>query len=97
MHTPNVVFAQYFYFYDADGLKYYTQIACRNRSGKHRMGKKVTGISFVRGERDDWLKAKQNAPSEGGEATLDNQSSLSKLSGVVNEAGNRVARVPSCR
>ena len=27
------------YFYDADGLKYYTQIACRNRSGKHRMGK----------------------------------------------------------
>lgn len=80
------------YFYDADGLKYYTQIACRNRSGKHRMGKKVTGISFVRGERDDWLKAKQNAPSEGGEATLDNQSSLSKLSGVVNEAGNRVAR-----
>jgi len=40
------------YLYEADGLKYYTQIACRNRSGKNRKGKKVTGISFLR-EADD--------------------------------------------
>ena len=36
------------YLYEADGLKYFTQIACRNRSGKNRKGKKVTGISFLR-------------------------------------------------
>jgi WD40 repeat protein len=47
------------YFYEADRLKYYTQIACRNRSGKHKRGKKVTGISFVREERDDWLQVQQ--------------------------------------
>ena len=49
----------YWYSVD-DGLKYYTQIACRNRSGKHRQGKKVTGISFVRAERDDWLSTNAN-------------------------------------
>ena len=51
----------YLYSVD-DGLKYYTQIACRNRSGKHRQGKKVTGISFVRAERDDWLSSSANPP-----------------------------------
>lgn len=51
----------YWYSVD-DGLKYYTQIACRNRSGKHRQGKKVTGISFVRAERDDWLSTSANPP-----------------------------------
>lgn len=52
------------YFYEADRLKYYTQIACRNRSGKHKMGKKVTGISFVREERDDWLQVQQKLDPE---------------------------------
>lgn len=51
------------YLYEADdkGLKYYTQFACRNRSGKNRKGKKVTGISFLR-ERDD-LSERSEMPS----------------------------------
>ena len=57
------------YFYAVDGLKYYTQIACRNRSGKHRNGKKVTGISFVRGERDDWVQQTQHTNKS--DASLD--------------------------
>ncbi|KAL9180168.1 hypothetical protein ACHAXT_008138 [Thalassiosira profunda] len=51
-------------FYDFNGLKYYTQIACRNRSGKHKKGRKVTGISFARGERDDWVQSNQEAARE---------------------------------
>ncbi len=57
------------YFYEADRLKYYTQIACRNRSGKHKRGKKVTGISFVREERDDWLQVQQKFVPESEEAS----------------------------
>lgn len=31
-------------------MKYITQLNCKNRSGKYRSGRKVTGISFVRKE-----------------------------------------------
>ena len=57
------------YFYDAERLKYYTQIACRNRSGRHKMGRKVTGISFVREERDDWMQVQQKFVPENEEAS----------------------------
>ncbi|KAL7547184.1 hypothetical protein ACHAWF_016593 [Thalassiosira exigua] len=73
------------YFYDMNNrLKYYTQIACRNRSGKNRMGKKVTGISFIRGERDDWVQAKQkSAPEQVESSSQDNHgSTLTRLSGT---------------
>ena len=33
-------------FYQTQGLKYYTQLDCRNRQGKHKRGKKVTGLDF---------------------------------------------------
>ncbi|KAL3781735.1 hypothetical protein ACHAWO_002937 [Cyclotella atomus] len=73
------------YFYDSDGLKYYTQIACRNRSGRYKIGRKVTGISFVRGERDDWKK-KVSTPNS--EASSSHENSFSKLT----EAGSRVVK-----
>jgi WD40 repeat protein len=65
------------YFYDATSLKYYTQVACKNRSGKYSKGAKVTGISFVREERDDWPEVKQKFVSESAEAD-DNHASLSE-------------------
>ncbi|CEO98319.1 unnamed protein product (mitochondrion) [Plasmodiophora brassicae] len=34
-------------FYQSDGLKYFTQIDCRNRHGKHKRGRKVTGLQFT--------------------------------------------------
>ncbi len=34
-------------FYLTDGLKYRTQVDCRNRHGKYRKGKKVTGLQFT--------------------------------------------------
>lgn len=33
-------------FYQTTGLKYFTQIDCRNRHGKNRKGKKVTAMQF---------------------------------------------------
>lgn len=33
-------------FYNADSFKYIDQVDCRNRHGKHRKGKKVTGLVF---------------------------------------------------
>ena len=33
-------------FYQTKGLKYFTQIDCRNRHGKYRKGKKVTALEF---------------------------------------------------
>mmetsp|Transcript_12923 Transcript_12923/g.26056 ORF Transcript_12923/g.26056 Transcript_12923/m.26056 type:complete len:1099 (+) Transcript_12923:86-3382(+) len=51
------------YLYEADGLKYYTQIACRNRSGKNRKGKKVTGISFLREVDDKSERSEEHHPS----------------------------------
>ena len=34
-------------FYQTDGLKYFTQIECRNRYGKDAGGRKVTGLQFL--------------------------------------------------
>ena len=34
------------YFYEYDGMKYMTQMDCRNHNGKYSKGCKVTGISF---------------------------------------------------
>ena len=42
-------FIYYYYFYGlylAQGLKYITQIDCRNRRGKFAAGRKVTGLHF---------------------------------------------------
>jgi len=53
------------YFYDVDGLKYYTQISCKNRSGSQKEGKKVTGLTFMRGAEYDGISSKSQPP--GGE------------------------------
>jgi WD40 repeat protein len=34
------------YFYDYEGMKYVTQMNCRNRSGKFSSGRKVTSLNF---------------------------------------------------
>uniref|UniRef100_A0A7R9YF60 Anaphase-promoting complex subunit 4 WD40 domain-containing protein n=2 Tax=Pinguiococcus pyrenoidosus TaxID=172671 RepID=A0A7R9YF60_9STRA len=34
------------FFYRADTMRYFTQISCRNRRGRHREGRKVTGLVF---------------------------------------------------
>lgn len=62
-----------------------TQIACRNRSGRYKLGRKVTGISFVRGEREDW---KQKNTTQSNESTSALENSFTKLT----EAGNRVVK-----
>lgn len=40
------------YFYNYEGLKYLTQMNCRNRRGKFKRGSKVTGLSFYRSDDD---------------------------------------------
>lgn len=50
------------------------------------MGRKVTGISFVRGERDDWIPRKSSTPGSESSTTIEN--SITK----VTEAGNRVVK-----
>ena len=76
------------YFYDAITLKYYTQIACRNRSGKYSKGAKVTGISFVREEREDWPEVKQKYVPECA-GTDENHASLTER---LSDTGKDVAR-----
>jgi WD40 repeat protein len=34
-------------FYQTDGLKYFTQIECKNRHGKDSNGRKVTGLQYL--------------------------------------------------
>jgi WD repeat-containing protein 44 len=34
-------------FFQSQGLTYFTQIDCRNRHGKHKHGRKVTGLQFT--------------------------------------------------
>mmetsp|Transcript_413 Transcript_413/g.682 ORF Transcript_413/g.682 Transcript_413/m.682 type:complete len:705 (+) Transcript_413:291-2405(+) len=34
-------------FYESYGLKYITKIECRNRFGKHKTGRKITGLEFT--------------------------------------------------
>ncbi|CAM9361378.1 unnamed protein product, partial [Heterosigma akashiwo] len=34
-------------FYQTDGMRYYTQVECRNRKGPLRNGRKVTGLAFA--------------------------------------------------
>mmetsp|Transcript_26532 Transcript_26532/g.32105 ORF Transcript_26532/g.32105 Transcript_26532/m.32105 type:complete len:561 (+) Transcript_26532:71-1753(+) len=40
-------------FLSAEGLRYYTQMACKNRRVSHKDGKKVTGLEFMSGTGDD--------------------------------------------
>ena len=40
------------YFYNYEGLKYLTQMNCRNRRGKFKKGTKVTGLSFLKTENE---------------------------------------------
>ena len=40
------------FFYHTEGLRYHTQIECRNRRGKFKAGRKVTGLQFMPEERD---------------------------------------------
>ena len=35
------------FFYHTEGLRYHTQIECRNRRGKFKAGRKVTGLQFM--------------------------------------------------
>lgn len=79
------------YFYEAIGLKYYTQIACKNRSGKYANGSKVTGISFVREERDDWSEVKQKFVPDKSEPASPIKR-LSETGKGLNEAGLDVAK-----
>ena len=44
------------------GLRYYTQIACKNRSGKNKAGRKVTGLAFVSGVRIEHESKQTNRP-----------------------------------
>jgi len=69
------------YFYSAvNGLRYFTQIACRNRHGSKKDGRKVTGLQFrrvsneefsadrrVKGKSSKILIFKDNAGQETGE------------------------------
>ncbi len=34
-------------FYLTDGLRYLTQVECRNRKGSMKRGRKVTGLEFI--------------------------------------------------
>jgi WD40 repeat protein len=79
------------YFYEVIGLKYYTQIACKNRSGKYAKGSKVTGISFVREERDDWSEVKQKFVPDKSEPASPIKR-LSEAGKGLNEAGLDVAK-----
>ncbi len=49
-------------FYLAEGLRYHTQIECRNRQGVNRKGRKVTGIQWVA---QPGAAASSGAPAEG--------------------------------
>jgi hypothetical protein len=49
------------YFYNYEGLKYLTQMDCRNRRGKFKRGSKVTGLTFLKNE-DDGSNTPHNYP-----------------------------------
>ena len=49
------------YFYSTDGMRYYTQVDCKNRHGSHSGGKKVTGLNFLRGLTGDALTGSQDS------------------------------------
>jgi len=83
------------YFYDAVALKYYTQIACRNRSGKYSKGAKVTGISFVREERDDWPEVKQKYVPECAGSDENHASLTERLSDTGKDVARRILALRS--
>ena len=69
-------------FYQTSGLKYYTQIDCRNRAGKHKRGKKVTGLEY---SRDGKLLLVTTNDSRVRCYRLVDFSLVSKMKGVENE------------
>ena len=49
------------YFYNYEGLKFFTQMDCRNKRGKFKRGSKVTGLTFLKSE-DDGSNTPHNNP-----------------------------------
>ena len=47
-------------FYYSDGLRYFTQVECRNRYGKDKKGRKVTGISFIKKKKKQYMVVTTN-------------------------------------
>lgn len=55
------------FFYQTDGMKYYTQVECRNRKGALKAGKKVTGLCFHNAKTTYPNPANINGEGKGGD------------------------------
>jgi len=62
-------------------MRYYTQIECRNRRGKNRNGKKVTGLLFIPFDR----LGETSITSTSNHNSSNNQSSVSSDGGGGND------------
>jgi WD40 repeat protein len=69
------------YLYRSDGLQYYTMIEARNRAGRHRRGRKVTGLAFS--PRGGQLLISTN-DSRLRLVSMDDFSTVAKFTGLVN-------------
>jgi WD40 repeat protein len=68
------------FFYQTEGMKYYTQVECRNRHGALKGGKKVTGLCYD-------TSHKTGAAGLSGTATASSSSSSNNPSSFSSSAG----------
>lgn len=93
-------------FYYSDGLRYFTQVGvaavceaqmeCRNRHGKDKAGRKVTGISFLVKEKRQYMLVTTN-DSRLRVMSLDTFSITTKFKGHVNRSRQLKASLSSDR
>ena len=93
-------------FYYSDGLRYFTQVGvaavceaqmeCRNRHGKDKAGRKVTGISFLMKEKRQYMLVTTN-DSRLRVMSLDTFSITTKFKGHVNRSRQLKASLSSDR
>lgn len=75
------------FFYQTEGMKYYTQVECRNRHGALKGGKKVTGLCY---DTSSHTVAAAFPPSSSGGATTPGP----RLQGAPSTSGGRSSSFP---
>jgi hypothetical protein len=67
------------FFYEYEGMKYITQMDCRNRNGKYKKGSKVSGIAYYQ-KKDLSLLTTDSSTATGNDPTNPHLSTASNLS-----------------
>lgn len=81
------------FFYEYEGMRYKTQMDCRNRSGKYKNGCKVTGLYYVSRKEDPGHQDGNNNSNLGGGNVTNSNGTSASGGGKGGKGGSTVSHL----